>query len=87
MDFVAAINALEVVWWTGLAIFCWKNGRGAWQPMCRTAALWLLLFAMTDVIELQTGSWWRPWWLAAAKGLCLIGLATCGLWAFRISRR
>lgn len=87
MDFVAAFNALEAVWWTGLGIFCWWKGRGVWKLVSRTAALWLLLFAATEVIELQTGAWWRPMWLAAAKGVCLVGLTACGAWGLGMKRR
>lgn len=84
MDFVAAFNGLEAIWWATMAIVCWWKARGKWQSVCRTAAVCFVLFAATDVIETQTGAWWKPWWLAVAKGICLIGLLGCGAWAWRI---
>ena len=38
---------------------------------------WLLpaafaLFGVSDVIELDTGAWWRPWWLGVMKAACVL---------------
>ncbi len=38
---------------------------------------WLLplsfaVFGVSDVIELDTGAWWRPWWLGAMKVACVL---------------
>lgn len=38
---------------------------------------WLLpltfgVFGLSDVIELQTGAWWRPWWLFVMKAACVL---------------
>jgi hypothetical protein len=87
MDFPTAFNILEAIWWSLLSIACWWNGRGAWKVVSRTAALLLALFALSDLMEVQTGAWWRPWWLAVVKGGCLAGLTTCGIWALLIKRR
>lgn len=32
----------------------------------------LAAFGVSDVVEVQTGAWWKPWWLLGWKGLCLI---------------
>ena len=87
MDFVTVFNAIEAAWWTGLGVLCWRKGRGAWTSVSRTAAIFFLFFAVSDVIEIQTGAWWQPWWLASAKGACLVGLTACGAWAWRIRRK
>ena len=87
MDFSTTFNLIEVVWWSLLSIACWWNSQGAWKVVSRTAALLLALFALSDAIEVQTGAWWRPWWLAVVKGGCIAGLIVCGLWAYVIKRR
>jgi hypothetical protein len=49
-----------------------------------TASALLFAFAISDVVELRTGVWWRPWWLAVWKAACLAGLAVCFLhWRLR----
>ena len=87
MDPVAAFNLLEAVWWTAMAAVCWRKGRGEWKTVGRAATGWLLLFAVTEVIEFRTGAWWNPWWLAVIKAACVIGLVGCGIGVLRIRRR
>ncbi|CAN5450441.1 hypothetical protein BH23VER1_BH23VER1_03900 [soil metagenome] len=29
-------------------------------------------FGVSDFIEIQTGAWWRPWWLLAMKAACFL---------------
>ncbi|MBE7458640.1 MAG: hypothetical protein KJ057_17160 [Phycisphaerae bacterium] len=35
-----------------------------------------LAFGASDVVEADTGAWWRPWWLLAWKAACLAVLLT-----------
>ena len=28
-------------------------------------------FGLSDVVEVQTGAWWRPWWLLLWKAACV----------------
>lgn len=84
-DYVAAFNGIEVVWWTGLAIFLWIRRRQtprALRSLSGWAILFLLLMAISEVIELQTGAWWRPWWLAVWKFTCggLLGVFVLRAW-------
>ena len=39
------------------------------------AALAFLLFGLSDLVEIRTGAWWRPWWLLTWKGACLVAFA------------
>ena len=34
-------------------------------------AIILILFGISDFVEMATGAWWQPWWLLAWKGLCV----------------
>jgi hypothetical protein len=68
-------NAVEAGLWVlmGLCIFivaAWKNAaiRGA------VPAITLIVFGCSDVVEVQTGAWWRPWWLLVWKILCVLVL-------------
>ena len=85
MDPITAFNLLEAAWWFIMAVVCGINSRGRWKTVGRVATILLLLFAVSDVIESQTGAWWRPWWLAVLKGFCIVGLIGCGIWARRIA--
>ncbi len=39
-------------------------------------SLALVAFGTSDVVEAQTGAWWRPLWLLVWKGLCLVVMLT-----------
>jgi hypothetical protein len=41
---------------------------------CILTALTFLVFSLSDVIEVQSGAWWRPWWLLVLKGTCVAAL-------------
>ncbi|NEP59824.1 MAG: hypothetical protein F6K31_22935 [Symploca sp. SIO2G7] len=32
------------------------------------------LFGLSDIVEVETGAWWRPWWLFVWKSFCVICL-------------
>ena len=81
MNFAGAFNAIEVVLWgiigTGFAYRTLQVSKGN-RLMPGLAAVGFLAFAGSDAVELQTGAWWRPWWLLAWKATCvglLVGLA------------
>lgn len=38
------------------------------------ASLTFLLFGLSDLVEISTGAWWRPWWLLLWKAACLLSL-------------
>jgi glucose dehydrogenase len=40
------------------------------------AALLLITFGISDLVEVRTGAWWKPWWLLVWKGTCVVGLLT-----------
>lgn len=49
---------------------------------------WLLpcafaVFGVSDLIEVQTGAWWDPWWLLVMKAACVLVF----LLAWRAHRR
>jgi len=41
------------------------------------SAILFILFGISDLIEMQTGAWWRPLSLLALKSACVVGFALC----------
>lgn len=35
-------------------------------------ALVFFAFGGSDIVEVRTGAWWRPWWLLIWKGVCVL---------------
>jgi hypothetical protein len=70
-------NALEAVLWTTMGLlFAIKSSLhagGARRRGLITACV-LIVFGISDFVELHTGAWWRPWWLLVWKILCVVGL-------------
>ncbi|NEP88963.1 MAG: hypothetical protein F6K18_20195 [Okeania sp. SIO2C2] len=38
------------------------------------ATFTFLLFGFSDIVEVQTGAWWHPWWLFVWKSLCVLSM-------------
>jgi len=81
-------NYIEAAFWITVGAIVAVRGGSARPPFYRLP--WLasglfVVFGVSDIVEAQTGAWWRPLWLLAWKGLCLIGLAAC-YWRYRIIR-
>ncbi len=87
MDFVQSFNAIEAAWWIGLGVFLASRPlRSDSKRHRRALASVLIVFGLTDVIEIQTGAWWRPWWLAALKFGCGFAIGILVLGWFRRNR-
>lgn len=66
-------NRIEILLWASM-------GAISLLPKFQTAfrywsfnlplAVAFFLFAYSDYLEIQTGSWYQPWWLAALKVGC-----------------
>lgn len=82
-------NALEAGLWiaigVGFAVYgrlgirrddAASGGRGAAgsRRRCGFAFLVFVAFGLSDVVEMGTGAWWRPWWLFAWKAACVLAL-------------
>jgi hypothetical protein len=79
---VDAYNAFEAGLWALLAVVIAIRYRQTAAGLRRAAAITsglLLLFAISDVIEMYTGAWWKPPALLVYKGFCLVGL----VWSVR----
>lgn len=75
MDFNQIYNYIEIGLWTviGLA-FAVRALRPAFRNLKITAAVTFGLFAVSEVIEIHTGAWWKPWWLFGLKAVCVVNM-------------
>lgn len=39
---------------------------------CFVIGVTFLAFGGSDIVEVQTGAWWQPWWLLLWKGVCVL---------------
>jgi|GEM_PF-1958172 len=74
MNSVDRSNLFEIGLWAVLALCVALFGHRT-NALPKTGriilCIALLAFAYSDFVELQTGAWWRPWWLLLLKGTCL----------------
>jgi len=67
-------NYLEAALWATIGVAF--LAAAAFRPIgerlrCFVIAAVFIAFGGSDVVEAQTGAWWRPWWLLVWKGVCL----------------
>ena len=79
-------NFLEACFWISLGVAfllaaCSKKRRRS--PVITSFVF--VAFGISDLVEIQTGAWWRPWWLLAWKTVCVAMLV--GLYAQYVQRR
>ena len=80
------INLAEAVLWGTLAVAVLVAAavRRRLTPRAILLVVALAAFGLSDVVETDTGAWWRPWWLLAWKGACV---ALLGWFAFSAAGR
>jgi hypothetical protein len=74
-------NYIEGVFWMTVGIVLGIAGRKkhvAYKKLSLFACAVFITFGISDLVEAQTGAWWRPLWLLGWKGLCIIGL----IWSY-----
>ena len=45
----------------------------------------LVAFAGTDLVEVRSGAWFRPWWLLLYNSLCVTALLGCWVYYRRVT--
>ena len=43
-------------------------------------------FGISDLVEMHSGAWWEPWWLATWKGACVV-VMVLQLWQYARHKR
>jgi hypothetical protein len=73
----AVFNYAEAAfWWLLSLLFLVRAVRGEhrWRQDQFILAIAFAGFGLSDLIEVGTGAWWRPWWLLALKTVCLLAI-------------
>lgn len=71
----------------GLCFTVRTIAKTAFRKECSIAAVTLILFGFSDIVEASTGAWWRPWWLFVWKALCVLILLMLLISYFRWKRK
>ncbi|MBN2842595.1 MAG: hypothetical protein JXM68_05860 [Sedimentisphaerales bacterium] len=67
-------NTFEVFLWSLFALISAFAAVHKLNVKLLALAIAFALFGQTDVVENQTGAWWRPWWLMLWKGGCIAAI-------------
>lgn len=88
MDYVFFFNAFESILWLVIAItlLLLIRSRPPMKGRLLLAALGFFAFSGTDMVEMQTGAWWKPWWLFVWKAACVILLLSVGIYHYRSTK-
>jgi len=81
-------NLCEGILWISLAVgfvlVLWRKRQNA--GLMATSGLLLMMFGISDFVEIGTGGWYKPWWLLVWKASTLLGLVVVFV-LFRRRRR
>ena len=74
--FVHGNQSEAALWILVAAAFAWYawGQTGVGRQRCWFAAATFLLFGISDLVEIRTGAWWRPWWLFVWKAACVVAM-------------
>lgn len=78
MEIHTCFNYVEAVLWVGISlVFLFRIFREDKAPRGLYVVLIIGFFAfgISDLVEVQSGAWWRPWWLLLWKAACIAVLA------------
>lgn len=78
MDYTS-FNIYEALFWillAGITFAIYEAIHWHARPVFWEAALWFLLFGISDIVEVMMGGLFMPklWWLIAWKGVCIMGI-------------
>lgn len=71
----SVFNLCEGLLWLGIAVgfgFVYHKRRQN-AALMAAAGLLFMTFGLSDFVEIQTGGWYKPWWLLAWKAFNLLG--------------
>ncbi len=82
------INYIEAALWDiiGLCFLVVASRRSEYRSRCVLLGIVFIAFGGSDVVEVQTGAWWRPWWLLVWKASCLAVMVEAAVWYVRRRR-
>ena len=82
LGFFEVANYVEAAVWVGMAGWCAMRGVRSRSGRMGVLAAALVIFGLSDVVEVRTGAWSRPWWLLVWTGVCLVTIVAMlvGIW-------
>jgi hypothetical protein len=89
-DLAVSGNWIEAGLWLGVSLILLGKAlkaRSGVRRVLLTVAVAFLVFGISDVIETQTGAWWRPGWLLMLKGACILVFFVGFREYYRLTRR
>jgi hypothetical protein len=90
MDFERSGNLAEAALWFAVSLtFVVKTAlsHGRLRAVFLILAVAFAVFGITDLVESETGAWWRPLWLLGLKAACVSGFVVGFVAYYRITRR
>jgi hypothetical protein len=82
-------NQIEAIVWLVLALALGVHAffrEKRLRPTLLFLAAMIVVFGVSDLVEAETGAWWRPWWLLVWKGSCLLLMLAAFLRYLRLSK-
>ncbi len=89
MDLERDGNWIEAGVWFLIAAILFVHalrGPAAFRKTLLGLAVTVLFFGGSDLVEAQTGAWWKPWWLLVWKAVCVLLLLLGFIRYFRIKK-
>ncbi len=82
-------NLAEGLFWIGIGLALLWRSRSLENLVhpALFAGVIFLLFAVSDFIEMRTGSWFEPTWLMIWNLACVLTLIACFFWYRRLAHR
>jgi len=67
-------NLWEAVFWflVGTAVLLRPAAIGLTRKERCLVVVALFAFGISDLVEMKTGAWWKPWWFLAWKASCAL---------------
>lgn len=80
LDGLALFNLVEATIWFafGVGLLGAATFRPPGAHLGVQGGVAFLWFGVSDLVEMHTGAWFRPWWLLVWKALCILVL--CRTW-------
>lgn len=87
----ATFNFYEAMLWFSIAFILiasalLNKSKKPYKNNLIIASLLFIAFGISDLIEMQTGAWWKPIGLLALKSGCILGFLFCLIRYYKIRR-
>ena len=88
---VSILNYIESILWFSISmllvlIACFNKEQAPYKKVMLVTSSFFLAFGVSDIIEAQTGAWWKPLELFFFKASCVAGFIGCFVWYHKLKR-